>query len=115
MSTTNIEQLIKEDLETFLHYKSLQHEISVNDAVEIAAYVGANFLRVIFAKNKDVTPEELNGVFGIISNVYRDLFDGQLTKEDYKKISLLAFELLKDTDFDSKSRLFFSNIIHKAP
>lgn len=115
MSSTAIENLIKKDLETFLHYKSLQNEISVNDAIEIAAYVGANFLRVIFAKNKDLKPEELNGVFGIISNVYKDLFDNQFQKEDYEKISLLAFELLKDTDFDSKSRSFFTSIIHKAP
>jgi len=115
MSSTAIENLIKKDLETFLHYKSLQNEISVNDAIEIAAYVGANFLRVIFAKNKDLKPEELNGVFGIISNVYKDLFDNQFQKGDYEKISLLAFELLKDTDFDSKSRSFFTSIIHKAP
>lgn len=115
MSSTAIETLIKNDLETFLYYKSLQNEVSVNDAIEIAAYVGANFLRVIFAKNKDLKPEELNGVFGIISNVYHDLFGSQFGKEDYERISRLALELLKDTGFDSKSRSFFTTIIHKAP
>lgn len=113
MSSTTIENLIKTDLETFLHYKSLQNEVSVNDAIEIAAYVGANFLRIIFAKNKELKPEELNGVFGIISDIYNDLFHNQLTKDDYNKITLLASALLKDTDFDNKSRLFFTKIIQK--
>lgn len=114
MNPTNIEDLITKDLETFLYYKSLKSEISVNDAIEIAAYVGANFLRIIFAKNKELKPEELNGVFGIISNVYNKLFNNQLTESDYKKISQKASELLQDTDFDQQSQAFFSNIIQNA-
>lgn len=114
MNATNIEALIAKDLETFLHYKSLTNEISVNDAIEIAAYVAANFLRIIFAKNKELKPEEINGVFGIISNIYIDLFENQLTENDFKKISQKASELLKDTEFDQKSRVFFTNIIQNA-
>ncbi|MBA5793262.1 hypothetical protein H1R17_08100 [Flavobacterium sp. xlx-214] len=114
MNSKNIENLIKTDLETFLHYKSLKGKVTVNDAIEIAAYVAANFFRVIFAKNKELKPEELNGVFGIISNVYNDLFENQITKNDYKKISTLTFELLKNTDFDQLSTSFFKNLIQNT-
>ena len=111
MSSSNIENLIQKDLETLLYHKSLKGEISVNIAVEIAAYVAANFLRIIFAKNKEIKPEELKGVFGIISNVYNDIFKDQLEKEDYEKISSKALNLLKDTDFDNNCKVFFNSII----
>lgn len=111
MNSSNIEHLIHKDLETLLYYKSLKSEISVNIAVEIAAYVAANFLRIIFAKNKEIKPEELKGVFGIISNVYNDIFKDQLEKADYEKISEMALTFLQDTDFDNNSKVFFKNII----
>lgn len=111
MSSTNIAQLIQNDLETLLYYKSKKEEISVEIAIEIAAYVAAKFLRIIFAKNKEIKPEELNGVFGIISNVYSDIFQNQLLKTDFELISKTALELLQDTDFDSNSSNFFKSII----
>lgn len=111
MHSTNIESLIRKDLETLLHHKSLKDEISVNNAIEIAAYVAANFLRIIFARNKEIKPEELNGVFGIISNIYKDLFNNELQQTDYEKISSMALDFLKDTDFDNNCKIFFKSII----
>jgi len=111
MSSKNIENLIRKDLDTLLYHKSLQEEISTKIAIEIAAYVAANFLRIIFAKNKEIKPEELNGVFGIISNFYNEIFNNQLEKDDYKNISEMALNLLNDTDFDNKCKTFFNNII----
>ncbi|WKW46536.1 hypothetical protein P3875_00200 [Myroides sp. JBRI-B21084] len=111
MSSTNIAQLIQNDLETLLFYKSQKQEISAEIAIEIAAYVAAKFLRIIFAKNKEIKPEELNGVFGIISNIYNDLFQNQLHKTDFELISKTALELLQDTDFDTNSSNFFKSII----
>ena len=111
MNSSNIEHLIQKDLETLLYYKSLKSEISVNIAVEIAAYVAANFLRIIFAKNKEIKPEELKGVFGIISNVYNDIFKDQLEKADYEKISEMALTFLQDTDFDNNRKVFIKSII----
>lgn len=114
MSTTNIESLIKNDLETFLHYKSLKGNLSINDATEIASYVAANFLRIIFAKNKELKKEEFNGVFGIISNIYNDLFSDQFTNEDYKNMVDISLKLLNDTNFDNNSKIFFSSIIKNS-
>lgn len=114
MSTTDIKELIKNDLETFLYHKSLKENITINNASEIASYVGANFLRIIYAKNKEITKEELNGVFGIISNVYKDLFGDQITTSDFQSIVTNTMELIKDTNFDENSRNFFSNIIQNT-
>ncbi|WLD22687.1 hypothetical protein NU10_08050 [Flavobacterium dauae] len=107
MSSSNIEQLIRTDLETLLYHKSLKNEISVTSAIEIAAYVAAKFLRIIYTKNKEIKTEELNGIFGIISNIYNELFSNQLKIDDFKKISSLALDLLKDTNFDVNCKAFF--------
>lgn len=113
MEATPIETLIKNDLELFLYHKS-QSKLTVEDAVEIGAYVGANFLKIIFTKNKELKPEELNGVFGIISNVYNDLFKEQFTQNDYQQLTLKASELLKDTDFEQNSKVFFGKILESG-
>lgn len=111
MSSSNIEQLIRIDLETLLYHKRLKNEISITNAIEIAAYVAAKFLRIIYAKNKQITTEELNGVFGIISNIYNELFSNQLEIVDFEKISSLALDLLKDTAFDKNCETFFKDIL----
>ena len=106
-SSSNIENLIRTDLETLLYHKSLKNEISVTNAIEIAAYVAAKFLRIIYTKNKEIKTEELNGIFGIISNIYNELFSNQLKIDDFEKISSLALDLLKDTNFDVNCETFF--------
>jgi len=111
MSSSNIEQLIRIDLEALLNHKHLKSEISIANAIEIAAYVAAKFLRIIYAKNKEIKTEELNGVFGIISNIYNELFSNQLEIADFEKISFLALDLLKDTDFDKNCEAFYKEIL----
>jgi len=114
MSEINIETLIRTDLETFLNFKNHQGNLTIESASEIASYVGANFLRIIFSKNKELKKEELNGVFGIISNVYNDLFEGQFSQSDFENISKKALDLLSDTNFDQNSKIFFLNLINNA-
>ncbi|MDN3706072.1 hypothetical protein QW060_02915 [Myroides ceti] len=109
-----IEELIPLDLTTFLELKSRNAAIDSAAAIEIGAYVAANFMRIIFTKNKAITKEEINGVFGIVSNFYNEFFEGQLLKEDYIEMSDLAMNLLKDADFDDNSKRFFQKIIDEA-
>ena len=111
MHSQNIDQLIANDLEKLLYHKSLKSKVTVNIATEIAAYVAAKYLRIIFAKNKEIKPEELNGVFGIISNYYNEIFSNQLNTDDYKSISKTALNLLNDTNFDANCEKFFLNTI----
>ncbi len=106
----SIEYLINLDLQTFLELKNKKGSINVEDALEIAAYVGANYLRIIFNKNKEVKKEEVNGVLGIISNCYHHLFEGQLEQQDYITISEKIKTLLSDTNFDQRSKDFFLEI-----
>jgi len=110
MKPTPIEQLIKKDLEFFLYHKS-QTKLTLEDAINIGAYVAANFLRIIFSKNKELQSEEINGVFGIISNVYQDLFKNQFTQSDYERLSSQALDLLKNTEFEQNSKIFFAEIM----
>lgn len=114
MSSTNIDKLISNDLETLLYHKILTGNVSVDNATEIAAYVAAKYLRIIYAKNKEIKPEELNGVFGIVSNYYHEIFGDQLNENDYKSITDLALNLLKDTGFDANCERFFRTTTNQA-
>lgn len=108
MSLINIEKLIYDDLGYLLKKKSKNGELTISIVIEVASYVAAKYLRIIYSKNKEVKPDELNGIFGIISNFYKASFDDHLHADDYKKISSLALNLLTDTNFDNNCKNFFS-------
>lgn len=111
MDTKNIEHLIVTDLEKLLSQKHSTKNIKLDTAIETAAYVAAKYLRIIFANNKEIKTEELNGIFGIISNFYNEIFQNQLNTNDYQAISTTALQLLKDVDFDTNCEKFFKNIM----
>ncbi len=114
MTSKPIEEVLSEDLTTFLQLKEKDGHINSADALEIGAYVAANYLRMIYTRNKSVTEAELNGVFGLISNFYNVYFENQLTHYDYEQLSKKALELLRDTDFDKNSRAFFQDIVAQS-
>lgn len=114
MTSKPIEELLPEDLKTFLQLKEKNGHINSADALEIGAYVAANYLRLIYSRNKSVTETELNGVFGLISNFYNTYFENQLNREDYEQMSKKAFALLQDTGFDENSRAFFQDIVSQS-
>lgn len=114
MESQNIEDLIALDLQTFLNLKTKDNYISIDDAIEIAAYISANFMRIIYTKNKSIEKHEINGIFGIISNYYNSFFDGQITDEDFQEITKKSTQLLQNTSFDEMSRSFFNKIISES-
>lgn len=114
MESHNIEDLIAIDLQTFLSLKTKNDTISIEDALDIAAYVSANFMRLIFTKNKKIEKNEINGVFGIVSNFYNTYFEGQISKKDFENMSKKSLQLLQNTAFDEMSKTFFQQIISEA-
>lgn len=114
MESQNIEDLIALDLQTFLNLKTKNEVISIEDALDIASYVSANFMRIIFTKNKSIEKNEINGVFGIVSNFYNIHFEGQITEKEFQDMSQKALELLQNTAFDEMSKSFFQKIISEA-
>lgn len=109
--STPIEQLIEKDLETFLSVLSEKKELTSENVVELSAYIAANFMRIIYTKQKSISKEEINGVIGIISNLLNDWFQGEITNDEYQEISKKSLSLLQDTGFDEKSQLFFRNLL----
>lgn len=114
MQENTIEKRLPEDLALFLHLKAqTQDTVTIEDALTIGAQVAARYLRLIFNQNKEVTPEELNGVFGLVSNYYAEIFEGQLQQEDYLNMSAQSKALLESTDFDAQSQAFFDDLVSK--
>ena len=114
MKPQNIEDLIALDLQTFLNLKTKNETISINDALEIASYVSANFMRVIYSKNKSIEKHEINGVFGIVTNFYNSYFEGQITEDEFQEMAKKSLQLLQNTAFDEMSKTFFNNIISNS-
>lgn len=110
MSKHNIEDLITLDLQTFIQLKMENDTISIDDVLEISAYVSANFMRIIYTKNKKIESAEVNGIFGIVSNFFNTYFEGQITEEEFKNMTIKSSQLLQNTDFDEMSKAFFSKI-----
>lgn len=111
METQNIEDLIALDLQTFLNLKTKNETISIDDALEIGAFIAANFMRIIYTKNKKIKQVEINGVIGIVSNLFNTYFNDQITDKDFQDMSQKSLQLLQNTDFDQVSKDFFNNII----
>jgi len=108
--STPIEILIEKDLETFLSILSEKKQLTNERVVELSAYIAANFMRIIFTKQKSISKEEINGVIGIISNLLHNWFGEDLTWSDYENISKQSLNLLQDVGFEEKSQLFFRNL-----
>lgn len=111
MNKHNIEDLITLDLQTFINLKMKNDTISIDDVLEISAYVAANFMRIIFTRNKQIEDQEINGIFGIISNFFNSYFEGQISETDFKIMTEKSSQLLQNTNFDEMSKAFFNQII----
>lgn len=109
----NFDEQIKTDLDTFLALKS-KTSLQTDDVINIGAFVGANFLRMLFSQQKNVDNHQINAIFGVISNHYNALFENQLTSQDYKKIADKALTELQDTSFEQNMRQFFNQIVEEA-
>lgn len=113
MRKTNFDQQIRQDLDTFLSLKS-KKSLRITDVIDIGAFVGANFLRMLYHTQKNVDDSQLNSIFGVISNHYYDLFGNQLTKADYQQLANKALKELQDTNFEENMRDFFAKIVLEA-
>ena len=109
----SIEVLIKKDMEIFVSMLAEREELNSESIITLSAHIAAQFMRIIYTKQKTIAIEEVNGVLGIISNILHEWFEDQITTEDYEKISKRSLDFLKDTDFDEKSRIYFSNLVQK--
>src|SRR5690606_8215412 len=113
MSAKNFDEQIREDLDMFLSLKS-KTSLQIDDIIQIGAFVGANFLRMLFSQQKDVNDQQLNRIFGVISNHYHDLFDDQLSEKDYSQLPQKALAELQDVNFEQNMHDYFNKIVQEA-
>lgn len=102
----DIQTLLQLQLDELFFIADQKGKLNTKFVVEIGAYVGAGALRGRFSANKEVTQEEINGVFGIIGDFCKQSFGRSYTKVHFNKMSALALELLQNTSFDEDLELF---------
>lgn len=101
-----IQQVIEQHLDTLLMQKSQQGALSLDTIIEIGAYVGAGVLRGRYSAVKEVSQEEINGVFGVIGNFYKRHFEEAFTENEFILLKNKALELVQNTSFDADLEAF---------
>jgi len=107
MKESNIENFIEKDIHFLLKKSSKKNEISINKIIEIGSFTAAKYLRIIFAKNKEIKQEELKGVIGLVSNTLNTIFGKDILIEDYQNLAKYVLDLLNDTEFDKNCEDYF--------
>ncbi|WP_267740585.1 hypothetical protein [Myroides injenensis] len=106
----DIESLIHHNLDELLYLADQKGILNTDLVVKIGAYVGAAVLRGRYADRKEVTENEVNGVFGIIGDFCKMSFGRSYTKVHFKKMTKLSLELLQETSFDSDLEMFIASL-----
>lgn len=106
----DIQTLIHQNMDELLYLANEKEILNTDLVVKIGAYVAAGVLRGRFADQKNVTTEEINGVFGIIGNFCKTAFGRSYTKVHFKKMTTLALELMQETTFDSDVEDFIASL-----
>lgn len=109
----HIQDVIIQNLDGLIKAQSSKSELKIEDLVAIGAYVGAGVLRGRYQVVKEVKEEEIQGVFGIIGNFYRDSFGDAFDQEDFVALKSKAMELLQQPTFDSDLLEFVAEITKK--
>lgn len=107
----DIQTLIHQNLDELFYLADKKEILDTDLVVKIGAYVGAAVLRGRFADQKEVTQEEVNGVFGIIGDFCKGSFGGRsFSKVHFKKMTKLALELMQETTFDNDVEAFLAEL-----
>ncbi|WP_158963016.1 hypothetical protein [Myroides fluvii] len=106
----DIKTLIHHNLDELLYLADKKGVLNTDLVVKVGAYVGAAVLRGRYADKKEVTQEEINGVFGIVGDFCKTSFGRSYTKVHFKKMTALALELLQETTFDADVEAFIKDL-----
>ncbi len=108
----HIQDLIHQNIDALLTAQSNKENLTIAHIIEIGAYVAAGALRGRFAAEKEVSQEEINGVFGVIGDFYKDHFDEAFTEDDFKEMTDQALQLLQRTTFDADLESYVQAILN---
>lgn len=108
----HIQDLIHQNIDALLTAQSNKEDLTLAHIIEIGAYVAAGALRGRFAAEKEVSQEEINGVFGIIGDFYNEHFGEDFTESDFQAMTTQALQLLQRTTFDADLESYVDSILN---
>lgn len=107
----DIQNLIHHNLDELLYLADKKQVLDTDMVVRIGAFVGAAVLKGRYSQEKEVTDQEINGVFGIIGEFFRQSFGGRsFSKVHFKKMTTLALQIIQETTFDQDLEDFLENL-----
>ena len=96
-----IQQLLIQHLDFLLIKKSETKPLTIDTLIEIGSYVAGGALRGRYSLVKEVSQEEINGVFGIIGNFFKEHFPEDFSEKEFVVMRNKALALIQETTFDA--------------
>lgn len=106
----DIQTLIHHNLDELMYLADKKGVLDTVVVVEIGAYVAAAVLRGRFSSIKEVSEQEINGVFGIIGDFCKLSFGRSFTKVHYRKMTAQALKLIQEPTFDQDLEMYMAKM-----
>lgn len=106
----DIKDWITTNLDKLLVGQSRKGVLTVAHIIEIGAYVAGGVLRSRFSSEKEVSSEDINGVFGVIVTFYKQNFGKDFTPEDFESMQKKTLALLQSETFDRELHAFMTDL-----
>jgi len=107
-----IKDIIYRDMDILITAKLKDGKnISIDNLIDIAAYLAASLFRTRWNQKGELTNEEINIVLGNIGDFCNEHFGEYFTQNDFDKIVKISQLLLQKPTFDDDSKMFFEEII----
>ena len=103
MEATELEQLktsIFMELHGYISFKAQQTELEKKDALEIGAFVGADFITRINDSKTDgpISKDELSSVMNLLLEFFKDSFKNQFEQRDADAMIGLLGRIIQNTE-----------------
>jgi hypothetical protein len=90
--------------------KTKKGVVSKNEMLELASYVGANFLSIAIKKEGQMTRLELDAVYGNINDFFLHNYQTEINPDNLQKMMLNSVEILQGANPENDINSYFKRI-----
>lgn len=93
--------------------KTKKGAVSKNEMLELASYVGANFLSIAIKEEGQMTRIELDAVYGNINDYFLNNYHTEINPDDLQKMMINSIEILQSANPENDIDSYFKRITNE--
>lgn len=90
--------------------KTKKGAVSKIEMLELASYVGANFLSIAVKEEGQMTRRELDSVYGNINDFFLHNYHNEINPDDLQKMMINSVEILQGASPENDIDLYFKRL-----